>query len=98
MRQNVVLFWEGMCILFEICGKRSFEKCMGWGGGVDDHILEQMELQSARCTRQGNAQGTIDYSESESSSAPNSVPSTLACMLDIFLQINVNACGQKLLL
>ena len=22
----------GMCMLFEICGKRPFQKCMGWGG------------------------------------------------------------------
>ena len=55
-----------MCILFEICEKRPFQKCMGWGG-VDDHIFEQMELQSGRCTGQGNARGTTDYSESESS-------------------------------
>ena len=24
--------WGGMCILFEICEKRSFQKCMGGGG------------------------------------------------------------------
>ena len=29
-------------------------------------FFEQMELQSGRCTRQGNARGTTDYSESES--------------------------------
>ena len=23
----------GMCMLFEICEKRPFQKCMGWGGG-----------------------------------------------------------------
>ena len=40
----------------------------GLGGGVDDHIFEQMELQSGRCARQGNARGTADYSEFESSS------------------------------
>ena len=22
----------GMCMLFEICGKTPFQKCMGWGG------------------------------------------------------------------
>ena len=22
----------GMCMLFEICEKRPFQKCMGWGG------------------------------------------------------------------
>ena len=31
----------GMCILFEICGKMAFQKCMGWvGGGWGDHISE----------------------------------------------------------
>ena len=29
----------GMCILFEICEKRPFQKCMGWGG-IGDHIFE----------------------------------------------------------
>ena len=24
---------EVICILFEICVKRPFQKCMGWGGG-----------------------------------------------------------------
>ena len=47
---------------------KEFQKCMGWGRGIDDHIFEQMELQSGRCTRQGNAGGTTYYSESESSS------------------------------
>ena len=28
-----------MCILFEICEKRPFQKCMGWGG-IGDHIFE----------------------------------------------------------
>ena len=23
----------GMCMLFEICEKRPFQKCMSWGGG-----------------------------------------------------------------
>ena len=57
--------------------------------GVGGHIFEQTELQIGRCTGRGNARGTTNYSESESSPL---------CMLDIFLQINVNACGQKLLL
>ena len=30
----------GMCILFEICEKMLFQKCMGWGGGVGGHISE----------------------------------------------------------
>ena len=29
----------GMCMLFEICEKRPFQKCMG-SGGVGDHIFE----------------------------------------------------------
>ena len=29
----------GMCMLFEICEKTSFQKCMGWGG-IGDHIFE----------------------------------------------------------
>ena len=28
-----------MCMLFEICEKRPFQKCMGWGG-VGDYIFE----------------------------------------------------------
>ena len=28
----------GMCILFEICKKTPFQKCMGWGGG---HIFQR---------------------------------------------------------
>ena len=63
-------FWGGMCILFEICEKGPFQKCMGlgWGWGVDGHIFEQTELQIGQCTRRSNARGTTDYSESESSS------------------------------
>ena len=28
-----VVTWGGMCILFEICKKTPFQKCMGWGRG-----------------------------------------------------------------
>ena len=41
--QDFLTFWSnalnfhsvggGMCMLFEICEKRPFQKCMGWGGG-----------------------------------------------------------------
>ena len=31
----------GMCILFEICEKRAFQKCMGWGEGVGGDIFER---------------------------------------------------------
>ena len=27
----------GMCILFEICEKMPFQKCVGWGGGKGEH-------------------------------------------------------------
>ena len=73
-----------------------------------------MELQSGRCARKGNARGTTDYSESESSSLlpmcstvryeisclmpPFSGVLVPLCMLDVFLQININACGQELML
>ena len=30
----------GMCILFEICKKTPFQKCMGWGGGGGGHIFQ----------------------------------------------------------
>ena len=30
-----------MCILFEICEKRPFQKCMGWGGGRWSHFSAQ---------------------------------------------------------
>ena len=39
MHQNVVPLGGGMCILFEICEKRPFQKCMGWGG-IGDYIFE----------------------------------------------------------
>ena len=32
MHQNVVTLGGGMCMLFEICEKTPFQKCMGWGG------------------------------------------------------------------
>ena len=33
MHQKVVTFGGRMCMLFEICEKRPFQKCMGLGGG-----------------------------------------------------------------
>ena len=36
---------EGMCVLFEICEKRAFQKCMGWGVGRWSHF-QALELQS----------------------------------------------------
>ena len=40
MHQNFVPWGGGMCILFEICEKRPFQKCMGWGGGLGGRIFE----------------------------------------------------------
>ena len=31
----------GMCILVEICEKRPFQKCMGWGGGMVTFLSKQ---------------------------------------------------------
>ena len=39
MYQNVVTSGLPMCMLFEICAKRPFQKCMGWGGGYVVTIL-----------------------------------------------------------
>ena len=39
MHQNVVTLGGGLCMLFEICEKTPFQKCMGWGG-IGDHIFE----------------------------------------------------------
>ena len=67
--QKCCLFWGGMRILLEICEKRPFQKCVGWGGGgVDGHIFVQTELQIRQCTRRSSVRGTTDYSESELSS------------------------------
>ena len=29
-----------MCVLFEVCEKRPFQKGMSWGGGLGCHIFE----------------------------------------------------------
>ena len=39
---------EGMCILFEICKKTPFQKCMGWVGGVTFFSIAQY---IGRCTQ-----------------------------------------------
>ena len=60
----------GMCMLFEICAKRPFRKCMGWGGGTWSHF-------GARRCKRDNAQGTgnaprmTHYSESTLSGGPS---------------------------
>ena len=33
-----------MCILFEICKKTPFQKCMGWGGYVTIFLSTEAEL------------------------------------------------------
>ena len=38
-QRTLVPWGGGICILFEICVKRPFQKCMGWGG-IGDHIFE----------------------------------------------------------
>ena len=49
--QGFLTFWSNarkfrsvggaMCMLFEICEKRPFQKCMDWGGGVGGHSFAQ---------------------------------------------------------
>ena len=69
------------------------------GGGLVTFLSTELEIR--QCKGQSNAQRTADYSESESSSLlmppRSSVPVPL-CMLDVVLQINADACGQKLVL
>ena len=58
----------GGCVYFLKSVRKGRFRNVWVGGGGDDHIFEQTELHSGRCTRQGNARGTTDYSESKSSS------------------------------
>ena len=37
----------GMCILFEICGKKPFQKGMGWGGG---YVVPFLSTKAAKRT------------------------------------------------
>ena len=68
LRQNFVPL-GGVCVYFlKSVRKGHFKKVWVGGGGVGGHIFEQTELQIGRCTERSNARGTIDYSESESSS------------------------------
>ena len=65
---KILLLWGGgggyVYIFFEICEKRTFQKCMGWGGGV---TFLSTELETRRCRGWSNTQGPTDYSKSESS-------------------------------
>ena len=41
------------CVLFEVCEKRSFQKCMGWGMGVGGHSFEHRAVnETPHMTRQ----------------------------------------------
>ena len=51
-----------MCMLFEICEKRPFQKCMGWGG-VGGHSFAHRDVQGS------NGPGITHYSESDSLSS-----------------------------
>ena len=56
----------GMCILFEICKKTPFQKCMGWGGFTFFSVAQHI----GRCTQTWHCTIHLHfYSESLSSSA-----------------------------
>ena len=42
-----------MCILFEICEKRPFQKCMGWGGGQEVTFLGKLDNAQDRAMLEG---------------------------------------------
>ena len=57
----------GMCILFEICKKTPFQKCMGWGRGVCHFSAQRITLDGAH--KHGTALFIRFYSKSLPSSA-----------------------------
>ena len=61
--------WGGVCVYFlKSVRKGRFRNVwVGGGGGRWSHFLST-ELEIQQCMGQSNAQGTADYSESESSS------------------------------
>ena len=75
MHQNVVTLGGGMCMLFEICKKTPFQKCMGWGG-IGGHIFEYRGRTFRRFRvfgPQAAAEGNNDsYSDSGSARPENS--------------------------
>ena len=73
--QGFLTFWSnalkfrsvggGMCMLFEICEKRPFQKCMGWGGGRwSQFCTKSCKRKDTQGT--GNALRITHYSESDS--------------------------------
>ena len=47
-----------MCMLFEICEKRPFQKCMGWGG-VGGHSFAHRAVQGRTHRAQAMVQGSL---------------------------------------
>ena len=54
----------GMCMLFEICEKRPFQKCMGWGGGRWSQFCTK-SCKRTDTQGTGNALRITHYSESD---------------------------------
>ena len=69
MHQNVVTLGGGMCMLFEICEKTPFQKCMGLGGGGrwSQFCTQSWKREDTQGT--GNAPRITHYSESDSLSS-----------------------------
>ena len=69
--QNFLNFWSnapkcrhlggggGMCMLFEICEKMPFQKCMGWGGGVGGHSFAHRAVNERTHRAQAMLQGSL---------------------------------------
>ena len=95
----------GKCILFENCEKRPFHRtqrggsrpcCFQLGHGLHNYAQYFKVVQKLRFADL-SARPTILYKISCLVPPLSSVLVPL-CMLDVLLQINVNACGQKLVL
>ena len=55
----VTLGGGGMCMLFEICEKRPFQKGMGWGGGVGGHSFAHRAVNGRTHRAQAMLQGSL---------------------------------------
>ena len=91
----------GMCILFEICKKTPFQKCMGLGGRGCHFSAQHNTWDGAH--KHSTAPLIHFYSESLSESLFRSMTPLdgvrrVIVVLHVFLHINVNACGQKFML
>ena len=53
-----LLWGGGMCMLFKICEKRPFQKCMGWGG-VGGHSFAHRAVQGRTHRAQAMVQGSL---------------------------------------